>query len=150
MIHRLVICSLMSKGFMRCVISVCRPRQIAMSIKILCSGLLGKARKQPLTTSETSKPNAVTRFNPGLERAFQPLGFLLPVQGVAIMPKNVVKSVFGSVSARRRAQNVAIRIVHTAIADLFCASQSGSLQIVHLPRDWTTGPLKRSPSNAQQ
>ena len=90
------------------------------------------------------------RLNPGLERAFQPLGFLVPVQDAPILPKNVVKSVFGSVSARRRAQNVAIRIVHTAIADLFCASQSGSLQIVHLPPDWTTGSLKRSPSNAQQ
>jgi hypothetical protein len=89
-------------------------------------------------------------LNPGLERAFQPRGFLLPLQAVDIMPKNVVKSVFGSASSRRRAQNVAIRIVHTAIADLFCASQSGSLQVVNLPRDWTTGSLKRSPSNAQQ
>ena len=51
------------------------------------------------------------RLNPALERAFQPLGFLLPLQGAPIMPKNVVKSVFGSVSARRRAPNVAIRIV---------------------------------------
>ena len=61
------------------------------------------------------------RLNPALERAFQPLGFLLPLQGAPIIPKNVVKSVFGSVSARRRAQTVAIRIVHTAIADLSCA-----------------------------
>jgi hypothetical protein len=32
-----------------------------MCIKIIRSGLLGKARKQLFTTSETSKPNAVTR-----------------------------------------------------------------------------------------
>jgi hypothetical protein len=83
------------------------------------------------------------RLNPGLERAFQPRGFLLPLQAAAIMQKNVVKSAFGSASSRRRAQNVAIRIVHIAIADLFCASQSGSLQVVHLPRDWTTGSFEK-------
>jgi hypothetical protein len=32
-----------------------------MCIKIICSDLLGKARKQLLTNSETSKPNAVTK-----------------------------------------------------------------------------------------
>jgi hypothetical protein len=71
----------------------------------------------------------------GSETCFRPLGVSFPLQAVAITRKNVVKSVFGSASARKCAQNVAGRIVHTTIADLFCAWQSGSLRIVHLGQD---------------
>jgi hypothetical protein len=51
------------------------------------------------------------RLIPELGLAFQPLGFLLPVQAAAITQKNAVKSVSGSTSAHKRAQNVVTQIV---------------------------------------
>src|SRR5690242_7235950 len=47
------------------------------------------------------------RLNPGLETAFQLLGLLLPLQAAATVPKNAAKSVSGSASLYKHAQNVA-------------------------------------------
>lgn len=68
--------------------------------------------------------NAIANLR-GMGKKFCPLEILFRLQAPATMAKNTGTSASDSVSARRSSQNVARQIVHTAIAGLFCAWQSG-------------------------